>query len=186
MLSAVFWSKCGDSNSRPPVPETGALPTALHLEINCYYACAWQKSYHPHPRAQDGALSWNIVVLLVRQALLPLLLVSAHSLRQKQFHCFCLLTTALHLVNNCYYACAWQKSYHPHPRAQDGALSWNIVAYLHEASLVRSASCFCAFATPKTALLFLPAHNCATPRNCLQIKFLINRYSYTHISATTL
>ena len=26
-----FWSKCGDSNSRPPVPETGALPTALHL-----------------------------------------------------------------------------------------------------------------------------------------------------------
>ena len=27
-----FWSKCGDSNSRPPVPETGALPTALHLE----------------------------------------------------------------------------------------------------------------------------------------------------------
>ena len=28
-----FWSKCGDSNSRPPVPETGALPTALHLEM---------------------------------------------------------------------------------------------------------------------------------------------------------
>ena len=28
------WSKCGDSNSRPPVPETGALPTALHLEVN--------------------------------------------------------------------------------------------------------------------------------------------------------
>ena len=32
-LSVLFWSKCGDSNSRPPVPETGALPTALHLEI---------------------------------------------------------------------------------------------------------------------------------------------------------
>ena len=29
----LFWSKCGDSNSRPPVPETGALPTALHLEL---------------------------------------------------------------------------------------------------------------------------------------------------------
>ena len=28
----LYWSKCGDSNSRPPVPETGALPTALHLE----------------------------------------------------------------------------------------------------------------------------------------------------------
>ena len=28
-----LWSKCGDSNSRPPVPETGALPTALHLEV---------------------------------------------------------------------------------------------------------------------------------------------------------
>ena len=28
-----FWSKCGDSNSRPPVPETGALPTALHLDL---------------------------------------------------------------------------------------------------------------------------------------------------------
>ena len=28
-----LWSKCGDSNSRPPVPETGALPTALHLVI---------------------------------------------------------------------------------------------------------------------------------------------------------
>ena len=27
------WSKCGDSNSRPPVPETGALPTALHLDL---------------------------------------------------------------------------------------------------------------------------------------------------------
>ena len=32
-FSADFWSKCGDSNSRPPVPETGALPTALHLEM---------------------------------------------------------------------------------------------------------------------------------------------------------
>ena len=32
-LSVLFWSKCGDSNSRPPVPETGALPTALHLEV---------------------------------------------------------------------------------------------------------------------------------------------------------
>ena len=31
-----FWSKCGDSNSRPPVPETGALPTALHLVIKLY------------------------------------------------------------------------------------------------------------------------------------------------------
>ena len=31
-FSAVFWSKWRDSNSRPPVPETGALPTALHLE----------------------------------------------------------------------------------------------------------------------------------------------------------
>ena len=31
-LSAFFWSKWRDSNSRPPVPETGALPTALHLE----------------------------------------------------------------------------------------------------------------------------------------------------------
>ena len=31
-----FWSKCGDSNSRPPVPETGALPTALHLDIKLY------------------------------------------------------------------------------------------------------------------------------------------------------
>ena len=30
----VFWSKWRDSNSRPPVPETGALPTALHLEIS--------------------------------------------------------------------------------------------------------------------------------------------------------
>ena len=31
-----FWSKWRDSNSRPPVPETGALPAALHLEIlNC-------------------------------------------------------------------------------------------------------------------------------------------------------
>ncbi len=28
-----FWSKWRDSNSRPPVPETGALPPALHLEI---------------------------------------------------------------------------------------------------------------------------------------------------------
>ena len=35
-LSFSFWSKCGDSNSRPPVPETGALPTALHLEILFY------------------------------------------------------------------------------------------------------------------------------------------------------
>ena len=33
-LFFFFWSKCGDSNSRPPVPETGALPTALHLEIS--------------------------------------------------------------------------------------------------------------------------------------------------------
>ena len=33
-----FWSKCGDSNSRPPVPETGALPTALHLEKMVLYA----------------------------------------------------------------------------------------------------------------------------------------------------
>ena len=32
-FSAVFWSKWRDSNSRPPVPETGALPTALHLEM---------------------------------------------------------------------------------------------------------------------------------------------------------
>ena len=31
-FSAVFWSKWRDSNSRPPVPETGALPTALHLD----------------------------------------------------------------------------------------------------------------------------------------------------------
>ena len=28
-----FWSKWRDSNSRPPVPETGALPTALHLVL---------------------------------------------------------------------------------------------------------------------------------------------------------
>ena len=27
----LFWSKWRDSNSRPPVPETGALPPALHL-----------------------------------------------------------------------------------------------------------------------------------------------------------
>ena len=32
-FSAVFWSKWRDSNSRPPVPETGALPTALHLVL---------------------------------------------------------------------------------------------------------------------------------------------------------
>ena len=32
-FSAIFWSKWRDSNSRPPVPETGALPTALHLEM---------------------------------------------------------------------------------------------------------------------------------------------------------
>ena len=32
-FSADFWSKWRDSNSRPPVPETGALPTALHLEM---------------------------------------------------------------------------------------------------------------------------------------------------------
>ena len=32
-LFFFFWSKCGDSNSRPPVPETGALPTALHLDF---------------------------------------------------------------------------------------------------------------------------------------------------------
>ena len=32
-FSAVFWSKWRDSNSRPPVPETGALPTALHLDL---------------------------------------------------------------------------------------------------------------------------------------------------------
>ena len=31
-VAVILWSKCGDSNSRPPVPETGALPTALHLE----------------------------------------------------------------------------------------------------------------------------------------------------------
>ena len=31
--SFCFWSKWRDSNSRPPVPETGALPPALHLEI---------------------------------------------------------------------------------------------------------------------------------------------------------
>ena len=29
----ILWSKWRDSNSRPPVPETGALPTALHLDI---------------------------------------------------------------------------------------------------------------------------------------------------------
>ena len=28
----AFWSKWRDSNSRPPVPETGALPPALHLD----------------------------------------------------------------------------------------------------------------------------------------------------------
>ena len=40
LFSAVFWSKWRDSNSRPPVPETGALPAALHLVINriCYNA----------------------------------------------------------------------------------------------------------------------------------------------------
>ena len=32
-FSANFWSKWRDSNSRPPVPETGALPTALHLVL---------------------------------------------------------------------------------------------------------------------------------------------------------
>ena len=32
-FSADFWSKWRDSNSRPPVPETGALPTALHLDL---------------------------------------------------------------------------------------------------------------------------------------------------------
>ena len=41
------WSKCGDSNSRPPVPETGALPTALHLERIIYFIfatvrCPWK------------------------------------------------------------------------------------------------------------------------------------------------
>ena len=29
----LIWSKWRDSNSRPPVPETGALPTALHLVL---------------------------------------------------------------------------------------------------------------------------------------------------------
>ena len=28
----LIWSKWRDSNPRPPVPETGTLPTALHLE----------------------------------------------------------------------------------------------------------------------------------------------------------
>ena len=33
LVFGCFWSKWRDSNSRPPVPETGALPTALHLEM---------------------------------------------------------------------------------------------------------------------------------------------------------
>ena len=38
--SAFFWSKWRDSNSRLPVPETGALPPALHLDNLNYYIVA--------------------------------------------------------------------------------------------------------------------------------------------------
>ncbi len=45
-----FWSKWRDSNSRPPVPETGALPTALHLEISKL-------------KVENGKLKVNFVVV---------------------------------------------------------------------------------------------------------------------------
>ena len=52
-LSFSFWSKCGDSNSRPPVPETGALPTALHLEIFSFLAfCIIEMSFRAPCRAE--------------------------------------------------------------------------------------------------------------------------------------
>ena len=33
-LQMPYWSGCGDSNSGPPRPERGALPTALHPDEN--------------------------------------------------------------------------------------------------------------------------------------------------------
>ena len=44
-----FWSKCGDSNSRPPVPETGALPTALHLEVFSFFLCVSLRCFSARP-----------------------------------------------------------------------------------------------------------------------------------------
>ena len=49
-VAISFWSKCGDSNSRPPVPETGALPTALHLEIRADFSDKNTKNFRVKKR----------------------------------------------------------------------------------------------------------------------------------------
>ena len=121
-FSADFWSKCGDSNSRPPVPETGALPTALHLEIIVLLLILLY-----HSAYLSACPRWRLLLKHSRTARevkpLSLLLVSAHSLlaaarsrsgsdsppdchsipsrrfatTETTLSCFRLLTTLLHL-----------------------------------------------------------------------------------------
>ena len=94
----LFWSKCGDSNSRPPVPETGALPTALHLEIiNFINRCVKEVTASMSVRPR-----WRSLLKHSRTgrkaSLTPVTsCFCAFATAKTTLSCFRLLTTALHL-----------------------------------------------------------------------------------------
>ena len=106
-LSVIFWSKWRDSNSRPPVPETGALPTALHLDLICFIAfvCVFSLSLFVRApyRAEllkhsRGAHSLSVVSSLLVSALRSPCFI-CHRQRKARS-----LPTALHLDFGCFIA----------------------------------------------------------------------------------
>ena len=52
----LFWSKWRDSNPRPPAPETGALPTALHLVKFCFIITKFKK-------VVNSLFGYNLIIL---------------------------------------------------------------------------------------------------------------------------
>ena len=55
-----IWSKWRDSNSRPPVPETGALPPALHLVTPKYYITRQPVCQEFSSKFQGSAISLSL------------------------------------------------------------------------------------------------------------------------------
>ena len=97
-LSFIFWSKCGDSNSRPPVPETGALPTALHLEVLNFYVCISQRCSIRAPCRAAPPPSHSRALSPRYTRLCSLLALGGFTSQKQQSVVFSsLLPTALHL-----------------------------------------------------------------------------------------
>ena len=148
-----FWSKCGDSNSRPPVPETGALPTALHLVMKYYINPRVTNIFTPTSARRE----WRSLLKHSRSArkasLTPITpCFCAFATPKTVINCFCLLTTALHLVMKYYINPRVTNIFTPTSARREWRSLLKHSRSARKASLTPITPCFCAFATPKTVI----------------------------------